>query len=327
MKKLVIGIALIMALVFISFSCAPAKPSTLSFAATDIKGEAYVVGTAFSKVIGKYTGIKVLVEETPGILYWGPLMKTGEMDMGFTNVADATQAYYGVKKYFNDRVPLRCIGHGSASPILFWSTNPKINSIADLRGKKVGWVVGTMSHDMSLTPLFKAYGMTVGKDVELVGYPSAGQVQSAFKEGKIEVMYWAVAPWVMEFQKTVPGFHPIPIPAEKVREINVPGLPAFSWRKGLYDNPQDVPGVGIIFAIWARSNLDEGTIYEITKAIYDHYNEYKDVHPNLPLWTVENAVRLDPMAVPFHPGAIKYYKEKGVWTAEHEKRQKEILAK
>jgi TRAP transporter TAXI family solute receptor len=314
-------------LLFTALNSASAKPKTLSQAATGIKSNVYVFGTAFGRVIEKYTGIKVIVEETPGILYWGPLMKTGEMDLGMTNAADVVQAYRGVKKYFKEKIPVRAISHGSTSPVLFWSTNPNIKSINDLKGRKIGMVVGTMSHDLSLGPLFKVYGMTVGKDVELIAYPSSGEMHSAFKSGKLEVMYWAVAPWYLEYKATLPGLHAIPIPREKAKEANVPGMPPYPWKKGLYGIQNDIPGIGIVFGWWVRSNLEESVVYEITKAVYDHYGEYKDVHPSLKSWTLEAAVDPAPMAVPFHPGAIKYYKEKGVWSTELEKLQENLLAK
>jgi hypothetical protein len=63
----------------------------------------------------------------------------------------------------------------------------------------------------------------------------------------------------------------------------------------------------------------------IMRAVYSHYDEYKGSHSVLPEWTAENAARIH--VVPFHPGAIAYLKERGIWSAAHDKRNQELLAK
>jgi len=59
--------------------------------------------------------------------------------------------------------------------------------------------------------------------------------------------------------------------------------------------------------------------------LYDRYDEYKGSHSVLPEWTAENGIRIH--VTPFHAGAVRYYKEKGLWTAQVEKRNQELIAK
>ena len=60
-----------------------------------------------------------------------------------------------------------------------------------------------------------------------------------------------------------------------------------------------------------RPEEDPGLIYKIVKAMYEHRDEIEKGHPAGKGITLENAVTVS--GIPYHPGAIKYYKEKGVW--------------
>ena len=69
-----------------------------------------------------------------------------------------------------------------------------------------------------------------------------------------------------------------------------------------------------------RADLPEDLVYQIIKAVYDNDEERNAIHPLAKMYTVKNAFRGTPgVPVGFHPGAIKYYKEKGAWDkrAEH----------
>lgn len=62
-------------------------------------------------------------------------------------------------------------------------------------------------------------------------------------------------------------------------------------------------------------DLPEDVVYKFMKAIYEHPEERDQIHPQAALWNLEqalNGAESDP--VEFHPGAVKFYKEKGVWS-------------
>ena len=73
---------------------------------------------------------------------------------------------------------------------------------------------------------------------------------------------------------------------------------------------------GSVSMIFCRQDLSEDLIYKLMKAIYDHPKERDAVHPQAKQWSLEYIFRAADYTtkyVPFHPGAIKYLKEKGVW--------------
>jgi TRAP-type uncharacterized transport system substrate-binding protein len=63
----------------------------------------------------------------------------------------------------------------------------------------------------------------------------------------------------------------------------------------------------------------------ILKAIWDNEQKLKPIHPGFREWTNERAVAPD-VTIPYHPGAIKFYQEKGVWKKEMDESQKKLLA-
>jgi TRAP-type uncharacterized transport system substrate-binding protein len=69
--------------------------------------------------------------------------------------------------------------------------------------------------------------------------------------------------------------------------------------------------------------VNEKTIYTLVKVWWDNMSELQTIHPLFKRWTKETQA-LTNFTVPYHPGAIQFYKEAGVWTAKQDVRLKEI---
>ena len=83
------------------------------------------------------------------------------------------------------------------------------------------------------------------------------------------------------------------------------------------DHPADLVQyrypVGTVYA-----RVSEDFVYNLVKALDLTFDMYKDAHPTMPWWAIKDA-GVPPADAPFHPGAIKYFKEKGIWTADYQK--------
>ncbi len=63
-----------------------------------------------------------------------------------------------------------------------------------------------------------------------------------------------------------------------------------------------------------RTDLPEDLVYQMVKAVYEHEEEKNAIHPLARLYTLQNAFRGSPgVPVGYHPGAIRYFQEKGIW--------------
>lgn len=75
----------------------------------------------------------------------------------------------------------------------------------------------------------------------------------------------------------------------------------------------------------SRAELPDDAVYQMVKALWENYKEFAPIHPLLKEWTPERFVSKE-ARIPYHPGAVKFYKERGAWTSEMEKLQTALLA-
>ena len=85
----------------------------------------------------------------------------------------------------------------------------------------------------------------------------------------------------------------------------------------------DTPILQVQCGLAAGTQTSAETVYQVMKAIYDHLDEWKGVHPFARQWTVKHA--LDIFVIPFHDGAVRFYKERGLWNDKLEAKQKALL--
>ena len=86
-------------------------------------------------------------------------------------------------------------------------------------------------------------------------------------------------------------------------KVTIPG--------GLYpNNPQPTPTYGVLATIVASAKTPPDTIYAVTKAVFDNFDEFKKLHPALAHLKPEDMVK-NGLSAPLHDGAARYYKEKG----------------
>jgi TRAP transporter TAXI family solute receptor len=72
-----------------------------------------------------------------------------------------------------------------------------------------------------------------------------------------------------------------------------------------------VPGIGIGNILFVNENMPEKQAYQIVATIFAHLDEVHKLHPQAASLTLENATVGS--SIPFHPGAIRFYTEQGVW--------------
>ena len=115
--------------------------------------------------------------------------------------------------------------------------------------------------------------------------------------------------------------------AEKMRQNHPAFHPSMISAKR-WHLPEDIPALGYVSGLFARDDLRPDIVYTLMKTLYDHFDEFKATHPVARYFSLDsNGCDPNFVSVPWHKGAVKYLKEMGRWTNEHEKLQKELVSK
>jgi len=296
-----------------------------------------VIGTAVGTVVGKHTAMETKVNPLGGPGAWMPMMVTKEIDVGVCNIWDAWKGYLGEEAYekLSDGkgFPIRLILTGICNDISIGAAGDTgIKTLKDLRGKKVAAGYAKVpSCQYQVKAALANAGLTID-DVKVVPVAAPPPGVKAVLEGKADAagtVTTGMPAWAEVVAKRGGGillsYDPSPEAAAKSYEYWPCG-----WlnliKGGIY------PGVDVdtwlmryeVYTL-CREDLPDNAVYEIIKAMWDYNSELPPIHPKFKEWTPE-AFASKKLYCPYHPGSIKFLKEKGLWTSELEKAQKELLA-
>ncbi|MBI4286838.1 MAG: TAXI family TRAP transporter solute-binding subunit [Chloroflexi bacterium] len=317
---------------------APARPSpspaarmppVMSIATAGVGTTSYIVASAFSELISKYAGTKITVEPSGAAARWIPLTKTKDIDLAIhCSTTDVRDAYYG-EFYWKDQGPhpVLQVAIGQDQPYGFNTVDPNIKSLADLKGKKIYAYMKGMRILNDLVPLVLREAGVRPEDVELLTYADVNEAAKGIQEGKaVGVWYIPTVLPLVELDRAKP-LYGVPVPAEVVLKAKeqFPELHPGTWKKGEGISKSDMPYVFYPCGMAGRADLDPDTVYTFLSTVYAHYDEYKDKHPIMRWWTPEQGISI--VASPVHPGAVRYFKEKGLWKDEQEKLQQKLQAR
>jgi TRAP transporter TAXI family solute receptor len=334
-RFLLVSIASIMAiLIEITVGVAETTvPKSIAIGTTSIGSVAYVISVGIADLISKYAGINAVAEVGGGADAIARLLRDGKVQLAMLNSFAAAHAFRGDGQFAKEgKVPVRALLWGSPSlrqPVARAASG--IKTIADFAGKRI--LAGrTVAVDTILVynALLKVYGVDPAS-VKALPYSKPKEVMDALRAGTADGVIWPLgigSPHVIELQETVKLVFPS-VSKDKwdalLRELD----PAFYIEKvpaNTYKNqPDDVYVPSLQMGLSTLKSFPEELAYRIVKTLLkDHYSELILLHPEAKHYNVQRT--LNQFCIPFHPGAIRYYKEIGAWKAEHEKRQKELLS-
>jgi uncharacterized protein len=206
-----------------------------------------------------------------------------------------------------------------------------IETLGDLAGKRVALIPASPGCK-SLHEGYLAFGGLGWEDVKTVNVSSWGSAWKAVIDGSADTAHCLVnSSKAVELAASPHGIHWLPAPEqdkEGWRKLHsfCPYLRPYKATQGAGATPENPAQVAsYYYGLICYPDLDEDTVYKLTKGIWNGYDIYKDMHPSLKRWTQEGALETEAFLSPYHPGAVKFFKEVGVWTEAHEKRQEKLL--
>lgn len=240
-------------------------------------------------------------------------------DLGYTGGIVARDALLGEGPFAGNPVPVRTLAPLWDIPYhLVTFEGSGINTIGDLRGKRVWVDVPGGPVERDVPRILKAVGMDYARDlrVERLGVAEAF---AALRERRIDALFWSdveylPAPLVMELA-TTPGLRIRLIPLDSVlpalqKEFGNRYLKMTIQKEYYPGMAADVPTVGTAFLLVSHQDLSPNLAYEITKLTFERRGELVRAHRVAQFITLIGAAGRS--SIPFHLGAIRYFKERGV---------------
>lgn len=213
--------------------------------------------------------------------------------------------------------------------------NSDIYEVADLKGKTVAITPASPSTYTNVVTFLAFAGLTLD-DVTLYEISSSAMGYEALADGKIDACFYNVtSAKAYEQESSADGVRWLEFdPADtegwaRVHEISSIDIPKLTVNGAgiTEDNPKNLMSSPYPhYCCWA--NVDEDTVYVLTKAIWESRDAWaaKDAAMAREFTMDFNVKSLEATNTPVHPGAVRYYKEIGVWTDEMEAHNAELFA-
>jgi hypothetical protein len=311
-------------------------PRTISIGTHSIGSFFHATGVAAAKTITDHTSMKALVKPMAGPVAWYPYMERGDMDLGVLNMWDAEKGFMGESMYeklSNKKgfsVRLICTTVPNAIGIVVTKDSP-IKAMSDLKGKKVSGSFPTPSLQLQTEALLANANLT-WKEIVPVPANSPAEGVKMVTDGRSDASGTVTlgTPAIDELNAKK-GARYLPLDpsneaAAKMKKIFPGYMVKVKPGPGNTGVEKEQYLWGYDIYLIAGEKLSDEAAYAVTKALWENYKEFGGVHKLLTGWTPDNFVSKEAL-IPYHPGAIKFYKEKGAWSPEMDKIQKDLLAK
>ena len=276
---------------------------------------------AIAKVVQEHSDLVMRVKTMRGASLGHAAVNAGDAEFQISNIIESSEAYHGTDIFKGKpQKDLRVAFENRALPLgIFVRKDSDIKTVADLKGRRfpTGWKAYP-NVVVNINAILATAGLSI-KDVDPVPVPELIRASEDFKQGKTDATYFAVdAPKVREIDASVGGIRFLSMPdgpeALAAVESVKPGLFIMkmqpSKRLPGIVGPTNVLAFDLVVVTSAK--VPDEVVYKFVKTIHDHRAELIKAHPSF------NQFKPDLMAkrfksMPHHPGAIKYYKEIGLW--------------
>ena len=306
-------------MVALSAPLAAQEKINISIATGGTGGVYYPMGGGIAAELSKHVpGMQATAEVTGGSVDNLKLIGSGKSYIGFAMADAGLDAYRGEDKFKGNKIPLRTLMVLYPNRMHVVSVEGRgVNRVTDLKGKHISTGSPGSATEVMAFRVIEAAGLDKDKDMKRERLGVAESV-NAMKDGKIDAFFWVgglPTASVTDLAAT---------PGVKIRMIDhADAVPAMNKKYGnLYVRdtiPKTTyPGMDADnrnATVWnvlvANASLSDKAAYDIVKTIFDKKGELVTVHKEAENFDLKYQSS-DAAVIPFHPGAIRYFAEKGV---------------
>jgi len=298
----------------------------------------YALASGLAKVASEGAPFQMVVQPYSGTSTFIPLLNTGEIDFGVNNAVDMALSYQGPERLkIGGRNPflhtpnVRVLMRGSVllTALLVRKDSP-IKTIQDIRGKRL-----TGEYPAQLANWYNLFGFLSGagmkwEDVKIVPVPAVNEGVDALVQGRADVTMSAVDAAKVKEADAAVGVRHISLDCSSEGEKRLRGaVPGYypHWLKGGKATAivEDTCVNAYDIYLTGHKAVPERLVNTVVKNIWDNVDKLPPLHPGFKEWTRQRAVSPD-VTIPYHPAAIQFYKERGVWPANMDEAQRKVLS-
>ena len=299
---------------------AAAQQQFVTIGTGGVTGVYYAAGGAICRLLNKDRkthGIRCSVESTGGSAFNVNTIKEGELDFGMAQSDVQYNAFKGEESFKEGgaHTDLRAVFSVHPEPFTVLAhPDAGVTKFEDFKGKRFNVGNPGSGTRASMERLLSAMGWTLA-DFSLASELKADEHGPARCDGKIDGFFYGVGHPSANIQDptTTCGAKLVPLTGETVDKL-VADNPYYAMATipgGLYNsNPDDTQTFGVLATLVTSANVPEESVYQLTKAVFENFDEFKSLHPAFANLDPQKMVT-DGLSAPLHPGAEKYYKEKG----------------
>ncbi|ASS90572.1 TAXI family TRAP transporter solute-binding subunit [Aeribacillus pallidus] len=290
-----------------------AGSKTLSILTGGTGGTYYPLGGSMAQIISEETDFNANAQSSGASAENMQALKNGEADIAFSQTDIAAYALNGELMFKDNKVDnVKAIGTLYPETVQIITTKDSgILSVEDLKGKSVSVGAPGSGVNANAQQILEIHGLSFD-DIKAQSL-SFDESTDSIQSGSIDAAFITagIPTAAVESLSAQKEIRVIPIADDKIKQLieKYPYYAEDTVPKGTYKIPEDVKTVAVKAMLVVRGELDEDAVYNITKAIFENTN--KITHAKGKLIKAETA--LDGIGdLPLHPGAEKYFSEKGV---------------
>lgn len=287
-----------------------------------ITGVYYPAGGAVCRLVNrerKALGLRCAVESTPGSIYNLEALKNGEVDFSIVQSDWQEHAYNGTSSFANKRMPdLRFImSLHNESMVFIVKKESDIQKFSDIKNHIVNMGPEGSGVRATMEVVMKAKNWT-SSDFKNISEFKPSDQSKALCDGKIDVMILASGHPNASIQELVNMCD------TRIIEVDDPDIDKMVSNDnefagsiipgGIYPgNPKDIKTFGIKATLVTTANTPDNIVYHMTRLVFDNIQSFKNLHPVFSLLNPEK-MAYEGRTSPYHPGAEKFYNERGFKT-------------
>ena len=318
MKRFIAALIAAVAAFGVAMAGAQDKKTRISIGTGGTGGVYYPLGGGLAALISKYIpGVDATAEVTAGSIANLKLIESGKSEMAFSMADAAWDAVNGLSKFEGKKVPVRTLAVFYPNRMhVVTIEGTGINSMKDLKGKRVSTGAPVSGTEEMAARLIEASGLALTDFTR--ERLSVAESAAAVKDRKIDAFFWVggvPTPSITDLAAT---------PGIKVKLVDH-GDAAENMRKKygpIYIKNQILanayPGetrtttnVDVWNLLVVPESADEKLVYDVVKTLFEKKDELIKVHKDAAFLEMANQAS-GASPIPFHPGAVRYFKEKGI---------------